>query len=278
MRILVAIAGLTHSQLVLKMIAQIAPLTSEPPALLQVTNRPDEEPTARATLERAVALVTSEAPHLQLRPLVRVGAAAQEIVREAIEGQYDLIVVGDRERSDVLGRIALGSTTEQVVDLAPCPVLIARGRVAPFRHVLVSNSDNHNLPLVNCLVAQLADLFRPAWDFTLLHVLGYVEGGEDRTDEEAMAVEEEQQERVREVIYRRGVQLLQRLNRPVYAKIRHGLVAEEVVAESLSGDYQLVVIGTQCGDHWRHPLLDNLAHQIIARADCPVLVACPRRG
>jgi nucleotide-binding universal stress UspA family protein len=60
--------------------------------------------------------------------------------------------------------------------------------------------------------------------------------------------------------------------------VRHGLVAEEIVAESHSGDYQLVVIGTQCGDHWRHTLLDDLAHQIIARADCPVLVACPGRG
>ena len=53
------------------------------------------------------------------------GYAAREIVDDAIEHDADLIVMGSRGRSDLVGFI-LGSTAHKVIHLTDRPVLIVR--------------------------------------------------------------------------------------------------------------------------------------------------------
>ena len=52
------------------------------------------------------------------------GHPADEILREARAGDYDVIVVGTRELGPVVGRL-LGSVSRKVVHDAPCPVIVA---------------------------------------------------------------------------------------------------------------------------------------------------------
>lgn len=66
---------------------------------------------------------TAGAPRVQ-RQLLE-GNPAEEIVRFASEGQFDLIVMGTHGRRG-LQHALLGSIAERVVRLAPCPVLTAR--------------------------------------------------------------------------------------------------------------------------------------------------------
>jgi nucleotide-binding universal stress UspA family protein len=54
-----------------------------------------------------------------------IGATAPEIERIADEGGYDLIVIGTHGRTG-LAKALLGSTTEKVVQKAPCAVLTVR--------------------------------------------------------------------------------------------------------------------------------------------------------
>jgi universal stress protein A len=54
-----------------------------------------------------------------------IGATALEIERVAGEGGYDLIVMGTHGRSG-LAKALLGSTTEKVIQKAPCAVLTVR--------------------------------------------------------------------------------------------------------------------------------------------------------
>jgi len=56
---------------------------------------------------------------------VRVGHAAEEILRYAEQAGIDLIVMGTHGRSG-LNRWLLGSVAQKVVQCAPCPVLIVR--------------------------------------------------------------------------------------------------------------------------------------------------------
>jgi nucleotide-binding universal stress UspA family protein len=58
---------------------------------------------------------------------VETGKAWQEILRVAEEIQADLIVVGSRSQAG-LARLFLGSTANQVVRQAACPVLVVRGK------------------------------------------------------------------------------------------------------------------------------------------------------
>jgi nucleotide-binding universal stress UspA family protein len=55
---------------------------------------------------------------------VAQGYPADEILREARAGDYDVIVVGTRELGSVVGHL-LGSVSRKVVDHAPCPVIVA---------------------------------------------------------------------------------------------------------------------------------------------------------
>lgn len=59
---------------------------------------------------------------VKVTPLVRLGKAGEEIVAAAKEKECDLIVIASRERNR-LGRLFSRSLTQQVVRLAPCPVL-----------------------------------------------------------------------------------------------------------------------------------------------------------
>jgi len=273
MRVLVAIAGLTHSQLVLDMAAQVGRLTDEPLTLMTVVGQASECAEAGRVLDRASELLTREVPGVCT--LIRVGQPANEIVREAATRPYDVVIVGDRQPFQRSSRLIVGSTTAQVVDRSPCPVLVAKGAIRPIRHVLVCDSGAQNPPVLGCLTQRMATLLRAEPAVTLLHVMGQL-SADWYGDDDLLADPKDPLEECAPPsdIFKRGVQALEQFGIRPRAKLRHGSVADEIVAEANSQDYQLVVIGAQCGDFWRHSLLNDLAHQIIARLDCPILVAC----
>lgn len=68
---------------------------------------------------------TLVAPGVTADGVVRVGRAADVIIDECFSFGPDLLVVGSRGRGGLATNI-LGSVSAEVVDRAPCPVLIAR--------------------------------------------------------------------------------------------------------------------------------------------------------
>jgi nucleotide-binding universal stress UspA family protein len=63
--------------------------------------------------------------HAQVEVIVREGPAAEDILRTAERRQVDLIIMSTHGRSGVR-RLLLGSVTEKIIRLAPCPVLAVR--------------------------------------------------------------------------------------------------------------------------------------------------------
>jgi nucleotide-binding universal stress UspA family protein len=63
---------------------------------------------------------------IAVEPMVAVGRAYREILRVAADPPTDLIVMGAQGRGG-LGHTLFGSTTQQVVRAATCPVLTVRG-------------------------------------------------------------------------------------------------------------------------------------------------------
>jgi nucleotide-binding universal stress UspA family protein len=64
-------------------------------------------------------------PHRDADGVVRQGRAATAIVDEAREFRADLVIVGSRGHGKIAS-LLLGSVSNEVVDQAPCPVLVAR--------------------------------------------------------------------------------------------------------------------------------------------------------
>jgi nucleotide-binding universal stress UspA family protein len=62
---------------------------------------------------------------LNARAVLRTGAAYQEIVSLATDERADLIVIGTHGRGGI-DRSLLGSVSDRVIRMAPCPVLSVR--------------------------------------------------------------------------------------------------------------------------------------------------------
>lgn len=73
---------------------------------------------------------TCQARGIQMRPIVRLGAPAETIVKTAQEERVDLIVLGMR-RADVIDRILGRSIVGQVTRMAPCHVLCVKPQGKP---------------------------------------------------------------------------------------------------------------------------------------------------
>ncbi len=83
----------------------------------------DEESRSREELNRLVAEKLPKG--LSCRALVRVGQAADEIVRQSESEEVDLIVIATHGRTG-WRHLAFGSVAEKVVRTAPCPVLVVQ--------------------------------------------------------------------------------------------------------------------------------------------------------
>ena len=66
----------------------------------------------------------AHAAGIELEVDLRAGHAAELISRVAVEGGYDLVVLG--HRGHFLRDHLLGSTADRVAEHAPCPVMIVR--------------------------------------------------------------------------------------------------------------------------------------------------------
>jgi nucleotide-binding universal stress UspA family protein len=67
----------------------------------------------------------AKAKQVEVEKMLVEGHAVQEIVKAAIEGNFDLIVVGARGISHIK-EILLGSVTDGVIHHARCPVLVIK--------------------------------------------------------------------------------------------------------------------------------------------------------
>ncbi|MEO8043351.1 MAG: universal stress protein [Spartobacteria bacterium] len=67
----------------------------------------------------------------KIQSTIRTGLAAHEIVEAAKELDVDLIVIATHGRTG-WKRFCIGSTTEQVVRTAPCPVFVVREKERDF--------------------------------------------------------------------------------------------------------------------------------------------------
>lgn len=90
--------------------------------LVPVESDTDAETAVTSAVESLTA--AGVRAHGEVRDTV-FGHAAREIIEDAKEHQADVIVMGSRGRSDIVG-LVLGSTAHKVIHLADRPVLVVR--------------------------------------------------------------------------------------------------------------------------------------------------------
>lgn len=205
--------------------------------------------------------------------ILRVGSAAREIVNACSAAKADLIIMGSRPWHSRL-RSLLGSTSESVLTRASCPVLVAKGDAPAPASMLICDSGAVTPRMVERLIQALPFLLHPEMRVTILHVMSQMGAGPGVKGWELRAEAEELVEAhtPEGELLVQDAELLMKIGLKPTVKIRHGLVVEEIMAEALNKDYNMVVIGAHQHGGWQELLLDDLQKQIIACMDRPVLV------
>jgi nucleotide-binding universal stress UspA family protein len=205
---------------------------------------------------------------------VRFGRMAQQVLREAAESSYDLIIVGENARPGTWLYRLFGSAACTVAERAPCPVLIVRGQARPLCRLLLCESGILAPSLLDRFSVSLAHLFNDDQRITVLHVMSQmsagpgVRGAQLRADAEELIAGRTPEGQLLE----HDLEILEGAVLFARPKVRHGLVVDEILEEADSGNYDLVVIGAHPYEGWRRFLLENLARRLLVRLNRPVLV------
>ena len=274
MRILVASGGSYHSNIAVDFAAQIllASRTPHPPTVMTVLKHSGDHSQGLAIVDQARQTLANYG--LTAHTCIRVGHPAEEIICQAEEDDYNLVIVGERQHHRLVTRFLLGSTAERVVEHAPCPVIIAKGHIMPIQHLLLCDSGADSPSLLVRFTTQFASLLKGNIEVAVLHVMSQISAGPGVPGKQlrAMANELINDQSPEGQLLEQDVHTLKQLNMTAYPIVRHGLVVDEILAEAQNGHYSLVAIGAHRGQGWRNILLDDLAHQVIARVDRPILI------
>ena len=218
---------------------------------------------ARSSMSALVKRLQRQLPGT--RGFVRVGTPWRDIVALAGELRVDAIVVGSRGLS-AIQRLLLGSTAENVVRHATCPVLVVRnGPLKRIRKVLLPvDWDEGSKALVRYAVA------RAGKDVKLLaiHAIGFPRMIEPEFGD-ALSDDAPSSRKLRRLLDRLGA-------KDVPAKVVLGEPAEAIL--DVAGDFDLVVIATRGHKGAARAILGSVAEKVVRRAEGPVLVVPPTRS
>jgi nucleotide-binding universal stress UspA family protein len=272
MKILLVNDGSSQAENALRFGAQIARRVSVPPTILAVIDQADQNAPSEAEtiLQRSLDLVDN----IEVRTLVCTGDAYEQIIIETNQGDYDLVIIGDRRPRNLIRRILWRSSAVKVAEHAPCSVVIVRGMARPVHRILLCDSGVEGSSLLSRLIVQLAAVLEGEEDVTVLHVMSQVSAGPGVRGKDLRAGAEEliQEHTPEGELLELDINLLDVPGIHPTPKVRHGLVVDEILAEARSGDYDLVVVGAHPLTSEGKFLLDNIGHQVLKNIDRPILV------
>jgi nucleotide-binding universal stress UspA family protein len=227
-----------------------------------------------AAVESAAAELRSARSDVEIESVVRRGRPASVILEEACEMSADLIVVGHRGHG-TWASLLLGSVSAEVVDHAPCPVLVARGeRLGPV--ILADDGSTYaraaegallhwpifaGLPITVLTVAERWFPYAAAIEPLDYSMAIDAYASEDKAVHAAAGVDSEA-----------AAERLRRAGLDARAEVRDGDPAHEIIAVASTLDAGLIVVGTRGQTGLRRLILGSVARKVLLHASCSVLV------
>jgi nucleotide-binding universal stress UspA family protein len=216
----------------------------------------------RVSMKALVKRLRRQLP--ETRGFVRVGTPWREIVELAEELRVDGIVVGSRGLS-AIRRLLLGSTAENVVRRASCPVLVVRdGPLKRVRSVLLPiDWDEGSKAAVRYVTSHAGKDLK----IQAMHAIAFPRLIEPEFADE-LSDDAQSSRKLRKFLDGLGA-------KHVPSKVVLGEPAEAIL--DAADDVDLVVIATRGRRGAARALLGSVAEKIVRRAEGPVLVVPPTR-
>jgi nucleotide-binding universal stress UspA family protein len=232
----------------------------------------------RRAAARAEEEIRGTRANLEIEPVLLRGRAASVIVDQARASSTDLIVVGHRGLGAWQSRL-LGSVSAEVVDQAPCPVLVARDdQLGP---VVLADDGSLDARAAGDVIAEW-----PLFSGLPVTVLGVVHDTvpsaaavvplmlEEAMTRYADAIRAERQTRTSGC--EATAERLRAAGIDAVAEIRQGDPAHEIVSAAQSARAGLVVLGTRGLTGLRRLIIGSVARNVLLSAPCSVLVVRDR--
>ena len=235
----------------------------------------DEREAREFTFAVHLAAEALAAPDRTIESLTTFGRPADAIVEEAARFRADLVIMGSRGRGAVRSAL-LGSVSAEVVDRAPCPVLIARReRVSS---VLFAADGETRSALAADVVSWPAFAALPIHVVSVAHVSLPYESVSDTPAKFDAAVasylkESDEADSRCDRIARQTAAQLVAMGRQATSEVRHGKPAEAILAAADARGADLIVVGSRGDRGVRRMLVGSTAREILYDASCSVLVA-----
>jgi nucleotide-binding universal stress UspA family protein len=216
-------------------------------------------------------------PGPQISRKMRYGSPIEEINGEAVEGEYDLIVLSASGKRRGFQMLRIGSTAQKLARILTTPFLVARNVPEKINKVLMcTGGESASLENVKTAGKFLSNI---EGEVIVLHVMSQVALRLDSPTQDLMDTAETAIQRgTREG--RHLVEAIEQLSQAGVASqikpgIRHGLVVDEVLAELSEGKYDLLAVGGHYHhgrSHWIEFLLEDISGQLVDKAPCSVLI------
>lgn len=226
------------------------------------TAAPADATRGSAELERAAQRIGR--PTIHVEPVLLHGDAADVIIDETASFAADLLVTGARRRGRVPSLLGLSAAGE-IVDRAPCPVLVAR--TTALRTVMLTTDGSDQSIAATELVARW-----PIFDLARIHVVA-VSADAPPTGRGRLATPSMTGEHQRNVDA--AAARLMDAGRDVVTEVLHGRAGPEIVEAAERRSVDVIVIGSRGRTGLGRTLLGSVAGEVLASASCSVLIVAP---
>ncbi len=263
MKILMCTDGSKQAEDAIKFGYQIAKALGADVTLLGVIERAEDEKNVEESLPRANEMLAG----VNIRTKIARGYADEEIVKE--ETGYDLVVMGSIGRRGI-ARFLLGPTAGRVIRYSRTSVLIVRGAPGQISKILICTGGGEKGEEDIKFGGRIAKALGA--EATILHCKSQIPMI-DVEEREMRAVSTSLEEDTREAVHlKKGLGILEDEGVKASAKLRYGLVEDEIFSELREGKYDLLVIGAHASVGLSKYLLGDITSRVVEHAEAPVLV------
>jgi multicomponent Na+:H+ antiporter subunit G len=203
-----------------------------------------------------------ERPELRVEAAIARGDAADVLADEASSFGADLLITGSRRRGFVQSLVGWSAAGE-IVDRAPCPVLVARS--TDLRTVMLATDGSAQSAAAAELVARW-----PIFDLTRIHVVTVSAETPPARGLGAGSPAAAAQRTLDTV-----ASLLMDAGRDVVREVLHGRPGPRIAEEAQARSIDLIVIGSRGRTGLGRSLLGSVAGDVLASASCSVLIVAP---
>ena len=218
---------------------------------------------------------------LQAHPELLLGVPTVKFLKHAEEQKPDLIIIGAKGLRATMG-ILVGSVAQQVVEYAPCPVLVVRAPYHGLREVMLVTDGSASSQLAEQFLGGLP--LPEGARLWVMHVLppppipmllmetpmgGVPVAFLDSEKAVALGVKEEKEG---QALLNSTLAALQAAGKPARGMLKRGDAATEIMAAVKEQNIDLLITGSRGLSPIRSWMMGSLSRKLVHYSGCSVLV------